>query len=195
VFLGTATVIELLEKPAIRELALPITVEQYHQLGMAGIISERTELLRGVILEKMTKSPLHVFLVQRIFEWLRGSLAAGFIVRKEEPLTLTDSEPEPDIAVVIGAADDYRAHHPASAELIVEVAIATLDLDREKANVYAAAGVPEYWIVIPAQQAVEIYSDPSPRGYQTQRTHRIGDGELRSLRLSQLAILPAAILS
>ena len=141
--------IELLEKPAIRELALPITVEQYHQLGAAGIISERTELLRGVILGKMTKSPLHVYLVARIVEWLRGALAAGHYVRKEEPLTLADSEPEPDAAVVQGKAEDYRAQHPTKAELVIEVAIATVDLDQEKAAVYATAGIPEYWIVIP----------------------------------------------
>jgi Uma2 family endonuclease len=188
------TVIELLEKPAIRELALPISVAQYHQLSAAGIISERTELLRGVILEKMTKSPLHVYLVQRLYEWLRGALPPGFIVRKEEPLTLADSEPEPDVAVVAGAAEDYRAQHPTSADLVVEVAIATIDLDREKASVYAAAGIAENWIVIPAQQAIEVYRDPAPSGYQSRRTHRVIDGELRSTRFAQLAICPANVL-
>ncbi len=168
---------------------------QYHQLSEAGIIGERTELLRGVILEKLTKSPLHVFFVQRICAWLRSSLPTGVVVRKEEPLTLADSEPEPDVAIVLGAAENYRTAHPSSAELVIEVAISTVDLDREKAVVYAAAGVMEYWIVIPAQEVVEIYSDPAQDGYRSQRTHRIADGELRSRQIPQLAILPAAILS
>jgi len=54
----------ILDKPSIRHAALPITVEQYHRLGEQAIISEQTELLRGVIIEQMTKSPLHTYVVQ-----------------------------------------------------------------------------------------------------------------------------------
>ncbi len=42
----------ILDSQAIRRAALPISVEQYHQLGAGGIIPEQTELLQGVILEK-----------------------------------------------------------------------------------------------------------------------------------------------
>lgn len=99
------------------------------------------------------------------------------------------------MAVVVGSPADYRTRHPASAELVIEVAIASVDLDREKASIYAEAGVPEYWIVIPAQQLVEIYSDPTPQGYRHQRAHRTTDGELRPLRFPQTANLPATLLS
>ena len=155
----------ILDEPEIRRAALPLTVEQYHRLSAEGIVPERTELLRGVIIEQMTKSPLHTFLVQRLARWVESAAPCGWFVRKEEPLSLADSEPEPDIAVVAGRPEDYRGAHPATAAFVVEVAIATLGLDRAKADVYADAGIPEYWIVIPEARAVEIYRRPGPAGY------------------------------
>lgn len=155
----------ILDEPEVRGAALPLTVEQYHRLSAEGIVPERTELLQGVIIGQMTKSPLHTFLVQRLARWIGAAVPAGWFVRKEEPLTLADSEPEPDITVVAGCPEDYRTAHPTVAALVVEVAIATLGIDRAKADVYAAAGIPEYWIVIPEGRMVEIHRRPGPAGY------------------------------
>ena len=90
----------LLANPVIRHAVVPLSVEQYRRIGEAGIIDERTELIRGVILHKMNKSPLHTLTVKKLVDALRPLLSPGFELRKEEPLTLQDSEPEPDIAVV-----------------------------------------------------------------------------------------------
>lgn len=163
----------------MRGAALPISVAQYHRLSAAGIVPERTELLQGVIIEQMTKSPLHTFLVQRLAGWLAAALSSGRIVRKGEPLTLADSEPEPDLAVVAGTPDDYRASHPTTADLVIEVAIATLGIDRAKADVYAAAGVVEYWIVIPESRSVEVHRGPSADGYRRVQTVSAGDATLQ----------------
>ncbi len=62
--------IQILEKSAVRKMAMPMTVEQYHRLSESGIIPERTELLRGVVLEKMSKSPIHSILVIWLYKWL-----------------------------------------------------------------------------------------------------------------------------
>jgi len=113
----------ILDDPEIRGAALPLTVAQYHHLSAQGIVPERTELLQGVIIECMTKSPLHTFLVQRLARWLEPAVTAARFLRKEEPLTLANSEPEPDIAVVSGCPDDYRTAHPATAAFVVEVAM------------------------------------------------------------------------
>ncbi len=43
--------LQILENPAVRYMAMPMSVEQYHWLSESGIVSERTELLRGVIIE------------------------------------------------------------------------------------------------------------------------------------------------
>jgi Uma2 family endonuclease len=161
----------ILDNPAVRQAAHAVSVEDYHRLTEAGIVSKRTELLRGVIVDKMGKSPLHSWLVRLFFDWLSAEVGPGFHVRKEEPLTLADSEPEPDIAVVAGAPDDYRAAHPATAQLVIEVAVSTEPIDRAKAEVYAEAGVEEYWLVLPERQVVEVHTLPSPGGYTRQRTH------------------------
>ncbi len=158
---------------------MPLTVEQYHRLSAEGIVPERTELLQGVVIEQMTKSPLHTFLVQRLTRWIEAALPAGWFVRKEEPLTLADSEPEPDIAVVAGGPEEYRTAHPATAALVVEVAIATLGIDRAKADIYAAAGIPEYWIVIPDGRTVEIRRRPGPMGYGERMTLSAVDATLQ----------------
>jgi Uma2 family endonuclease len=159
----------ILDQPELRQVVLPITVEQYHRLGEAGIIAEKTELVRGVIFEKMIKSPRHTWLVERLADWLREAVPAGFCVRQEQPLTLADSEPEPDVAVVSGSTDDYREAHPRTARLVIEVAIGSVALDREKGDAYAAAGVPEYWLVLPDEKTVEVYTEPSEAGYGKRR--------------------------
>jgi len=161
--------IPILEKPVVRQVVLPISVAQYHQLGQAGILAEDTELIRGVVIQKMVKSPLHSWLVQRLVKWLRDMLPSGFHVRQEQPLTLTDSEPEPDIAVVTGEADDYRKAHPTSAVLVIEVAVGSAGLDREKADIYASAGIAEYWIILSEEQCVEVHRGMTPDGYAEKR--------------------------
>lgn len=187
--------IQILEKPAVREVATPITVEQYHRLSDAGIISERTELLRGVIVDKMSKSPLHFCIVKMLMTWLETAIPPGFYVRQEGPITLSDSEPEPDIAIVKGSLADHRLTHPTTAEMVIEVAIASLELDREKAAIYAAAGVPEYWIIIPDQQAIEVYTSPAADGYASIRRHDDVTVALAPMNFPELSLLPRELFS
>lgn len=177
----------IFDNAAIREAALPITVAQYHQLGEAGIIAQDTELLRGVIVEKMVKSPEHSWLVQRLVDWLRDALPSGWHVRQEQPLTFGDSEPEPDIAVVAGAPDDYRGEHPLTAALVIEVAIWSEALDREKSLACAEAGVDEFWLVLPQKRAIEVLSRPTPAGYADRRQATAGD-EISAIKLPGLRL-------
>ncbi|MCO6456817.1 MAG: Uma2 family endonuclease [Pirellulaceae bacterium] len=168
----------ILDNNAFRKLVMPISVEQYQKLGTYGILSENTELIRGFIIEKMIKSPRHSWLVQRMVDWLRSGPMAGYHVRQEQPLTLRDSEPEPDVAVVPGAPDDYRDHHPFSAHLVIEVAISSEDIDREKATLYSEAGIDEYWIVLPELRIVEVYRQPSPNSGYLQKSELTTTDEL-----------------
>ena len=87
----------LLSDPQIRDAVVPISVEQYARMGEAGIIDEKTELIRGVILRKMNKSPLHRWTVTRIAELLGSQLPAGYFLQSEQQLGLADSQPEPDV--------------------------------------------------------------------------------------------------
>jgi len=147
----------------------PLSVEAYHALGEAGLMPEQTELLYGFVYHKMSKSPLHSFLVQLLQELLHGVLPGGFVVRTEQPITCADSEPEPDLAVVRGQATDFRLTHPRTAELVIEVCVTSADYDRSKLRAYASAGVKEFWLVLGREQQIEVHRQPS-EGLFAERT-------------------------
>ena len=155
----------LLDVPELRELISPLSVAEYHQLGEFNENGRRTELIRGIVIEKMSKSPLHYAIIERVREVLAPQLRPGFLLRQEGPMTLTDSEPEPDVAIVRGQRGDFDAAHPGTAVLAIEVAVSSLKLDRLKTEIYAEAGVEECWIVCPAEKRVEGYRQPGAHGY------------------------------
>src|SRR5438093_12944779 len=104
-----------------------------------------------------------------LYRLLLAQLSQGYSVWKEEPLTLADSEPEPDISVTRGSERDFVAAHPTTAELVVEVAVSSATLDRENASLYAEAGVKEYWIVLGSEKKVEVYRRPEGGRYRETR--------------------------
>lgn len=140
-----------------------------------GLAPARAELIRGVIIEKMSKSIIHTKLSARMFALLQKLAGTQMWVRKEDPLTLTDSEPEPDVSVVAGKEEDFQSH-PTTALLVVEVSVSSLNEDREMADIYAENQVAEYWIVNGPERCIECYRDPSAGRYQTQL--RIDEGSL-----------------
>lgn len=143
-----------------------MTLEAYHALGEAGLIPEDTELLHGIVHRKMSKSPDHSRLLMRLLRLLTAQVPAGFSVRPEQPLTLGDSEPEPDLAVVAGTEDDFVDAHPVTAKLVVEICIGSHDHDREKLRAYATAGVQEVWLVLAPERQVEAYRGPQAGAYR-----------------------------
>ena len=156
------------------------TVAQYHELIDAGILGEndRIELLEGDILHMSPKGPRHVFAVQELSARLAPLLPADWRLRVQDPLTLAESEPEPDLTIVRGSRRDYSARHPGAGEVgvVIEVVDTSLELDRGvKQRVYAAAGIPVYWLVNLAARNVEVFSLPSsideqtPASYQSRR--------------------------
>jgi Uma2 family endonuclease len=66
---------------------------------------------------------------------------------------------------VRGKQTDFQKVHPTTAELVVEVAVTSLEVDRAKSDIYAEAGVKEYWIVCPERKLVEVYRQAAPLGY------------------------------
>ena len=144
-------------------------------MGELGMLDESHELLRGYVVKKMPKSPLHVRILQKLLMFLIRAVPAGMSVRPEQPLTIGDSEPEPDLAVVRGEPDDWPDRHPATAELVVEISVTTIDTDVEKADISAEAGVPEYWLVRPEQAEVDVYRAPANGRYAEKVTLRGAD--------------------
>lgn len=160
----------ILAQPELHRFFSLTSVEQYHRLGASGLIDANTELIRGVVTDKMSQSPLHCFVLQVLLDWLSDALPAGWLLRPGEPLTTSDSEPEPDVCVVKGTRVDFATEHPTTAALVVEIAITSEKLDEEKASIYAEAGVDEYWIVYGERGCVGVLRRPEGGRYQESQT-------------------------
>lgn len=165
------------------ELIWRLSVEQYHAMIQAGILTEDdpVELLEGWLVTKMPKHPKHSAVTQLIQAALTRALLAGWHVRGQEPVTTEDSEPEPDVVVARGDLRQYLERHPGPQDvaLIVEVADSSLQRDRMlKKRLYAAAGIPAYWVVNLPELRIEAYSDPSGPGEQPTYRHQQNYGTL-----------------
>jgi hypothetical protein len=146
-----------------------LTVEQYHDMIRQKILTEDdpVELLEGWLVTKMPKNPPHRVATRLLRQALERAIPAGWYVDAQEPITLSDSEPEPDGMVARGDTRQYIDRHPGAEDLalVVEVAEATLQRDRgPKKRLYARAAIPVYWIVNLPEKQVEVYSDPAGRG-------------------------------
>src|ERR1041385_6273192 len=174
-------------------MAMPLTarrftVDQYDRMGRAGVFHEddRVELLDGLIIEMSPIGPGHAGCVMALTGLLTPLDAGRALVSVQNPVRLGGhSEPQPDVALLALRADAYRRAHaqPEDVLLVIEVADASLEHDREiKVPLYAAAGVPEVWLVNLTDDAVTLYRDPVGGRYATVRT--AGRGEtVTSLRL------------
>lgn len=160
----------ILDLPKMRARVRRWTVAEYERLGDDPAF-KHYELIRGIIIDKMSKSPRHSLLAKKCYDYFLRSSCQGLTVRKEDPLHLTDSMPEPDVAVVRGTEDDYGLRHPTGAELVVEVAVSSVAPDRENASLYAEAGVTEYWIVLGETERVEVHRQPENGVYQIKRIY------------------------
>jgi Uma2 family endonuclease len=158
---------DVLDTLEARQTVYPVSVEFYHEAGKLGMISEDVELLEGVIFKKMPKSPFHEWLVEFLRERLLQICGPGYFIGKERPITCSTSEPEPDLAVIKGSLSDYRFSHPTTAELVIEIAISTLQRDRSKAAIYAGAGVKEYWLIEPEGGFITLHTNPKDTSYAT----------------------------
>ena len=137
---------------------------EYERLVDLGLFTgEHLELLDGVLVVREPQGSYHAAVATKVGQILAAAFGARWHVRLHSPLALGEhSEPEPDIAVVAGEPQDYLEAHPASAALVVEVADASLRLDRRfKAALYARAGLPEYWIVNLVDHTLEVYRVPA----------------------------------
>ncbi len=131
----------------------------------SGVVEDpsRFELLDGLVFRRPMENPSHSVACGLVQDALLPSCGDRFHVRAQNPLALEDeSEPEPDLAVVIGSRKDYLKDHPSTAELIVEVSDTTLHIDHgRKLRAYARNQFPEYWILNLSKRQLEIYRSPS----------------------------------
>lgn len=156
-----------------------MSVQAYHALAEMGLIPEKTELLHGQVFQKTSRSPLHSGLVRRLLRLIQKACPPGCFVSQEQPITCSESEPEPDVAVILGEEEDFWTKHPTTAELVVEIRVTSLEYDRSKLSAYAGAGVKECWFVLGQEKQIEVHRLPAGPSYSERSVHGPG-GSLAS---------------
>lgn len=142
-----------------------LSVAEYHRMEELGLFKpdERLELIHGLLVEKPVVTPPHAYAVTKLSGILEQVVASRFLVRIQMPVTLSDSEPEPDICVTRLTESEYFDRHPQPADihLLVEVAVSSLAFDQgEKLGLYAANRIESYWIVNLVDKRIEVYTGP-----------------------------------
>lgn len=142
-----------------------LDIETYARMVASGALDgQPIELLDGVLVEVSPPTPAHATMVDRLTRHL--SPAREWWLRVQSPLEVPpDSVPEPDLAVLPG--EPSPNHHPTAALLAIEVAVSSHLVDRNvKADLYAQAGIPVYWLVDVPGRTVEVRREPGPDGYR-----------------------------
>lgn len=139
------------------------TREQYYELDRLGYFNGiKVERLRGEIVVMSAVNWSHVVGCRKTEHVLEALFAGVAWINARNPIPTEDSDPEPDVMVVPGRFEDY-SDHPTNALLIVEVASATLDKDTTiKAEIYALAGVTDYWVLDLDNRRLIVFRDPAP---------------------------------
>lgn len=166
------------------------SIEEYHQMIAAGILSDRrVELLEGEIIEMSPEGPLHTFYGEGLANYLRRQLWGRAWVREARPVTLADSEPEPDIAVVKLPWSQYSEHHPYPEDIfwLVEISDSTLAKDMtEKQKIYSRVRILEYWVLDVREQKVIVFRKSNPNGYSVRLEY--SQGKITSLAFPDVEI-------
>ena len=141
---------------------------------------ERVELIDGIMIVREPQYSPHATAIRLVCRALERAFGTGWDVRAQLPVALDDmSEPEPDASVVPGDPRDYRDAHPTRPVLIVEVALSRLTFDRrQKASLYARAGIADYWVVNLVDRVLEVYREPvadpsTPYGFRYRSMTRL----------------------
>lgn len=168
-------------EPIIDGLQRPLTRHELNTLDGAGMIEERDgyylELLDGVMIWTARETgPDHASCSRRLLRMLFDAIPADRgEIAVENPLGISDlSQPQPDV-FVIAPHGDYRADHPTTALLVIEVSVSSRykDLGR-KAFLYASAGIADYWVVDLVAGSVIVHRRPVEGGFADITSHTTG---------------------
>ncbi|MEM9447296.1 MAG: Uma2 family endonuclease [Cyanobacteria bacterium P01_E01_bin.6] len=168
------------------------SLDDYHQIVESGILDQRhVELIDGEIVEMAPEGESHAYSSDEAGEYLTYRLGDRAKVRQAKPITLlnSNSEPEPDIAVVQRLGHVYRQHHPYPDNIfwLIEYSDSSLGKDLEvKTKVYANAGIPEYWVINLKAMSVIVMRSPTAEGYQSTTT--LTDGMITPLAFADIEI-------
>jgi Uma2 family endonuclease len=153
----------------------------YHSIIEAGILTEndRVELINGDIIDMSPISSQHATTVKLLNAKFIQLVENKFVVGVQDPISLGEnSEPEPDISLLLPPIEKYYDRHPAGSDivLVVEVSLETHKYDREvKLPMYAEAQILVYMIVDLNKNCIELHTEPNQGNYTKQEIFFPGD--------------------
>jgi len=175
-----------------------LTRRDYYRLAEAGILGEddRVELLEGQLVDMSAIGPRHALAVDALTELLVLAAAGRAVVRVQNPIVLDDnSEPQPDFTLVRRPWDGYPHEHPRPSDvyLLIEVADSNLEFDLgAKLELYARAGIREFWVVDLTTNRVLVHRGPRDGGYESMAAVNMS-GVVRAEALPDMTISVAQI--
>ena len=154
------------------------SIDRWHELVDSGVLEgQKVELLEGDIVEMSPEGVEHSFTNESIVIYLRNKLSGLAHVKESHPITLDNSEPEPDIAIVRLPETIYRNHHPCPQDIywLVEISYRTLKMDLEQKNItYARNGIPEYWVIDLVNKKLITHTQLQGNNYSQIMEHQTG---------------------
>jgi Uma2 family endonuclease len=172
-----------------------LSIDQYDRMIAGGVFEtgprrQRIELVAGELREMSPIGPQHERIVDRLNEWSFESLPRRQVwIRIQQSIGIPglDSVPEPDLAWVIRRHYEVRPQ-PEDIRLIVEVADSSLEYDSgEKAELYAAAGIGDYWVVDIPGECLQVHRLPQSGRFASRQTLR-GSDEVSPLSFPQIVL-------
>ena len=173
----------LMPPPPLRKPApMRWTKEEFYRLvDLGGFRGRRVFVHRGELIEMPPMGWRHATALMKITRVLQLQFPEH-IVRIQMPLEVPgDFTPEPDAALFSSPAA-FAFPRPTQSLLVIEVSDSSLELDREKAGVYAAANVPEYWLLNVVDRQLEVYRNGTPdsaseTGFRYADVRALGEGD------------------
>ena len=155
--------------PTTQEFLL--TIDDYYKMAEVGIIPRdaRVELINGKIRYMSPINSPHAYVAGECDDELHYQLRGKAVIRCQSTIHIPDvSSPEPDLAVVKLPKKTYKKRHPKPDDvyLLIEVAESSFEYDTgEKLQMYALAGIPEYWVIDLNDYKIHIYRQPDGDKY------------------------------
>ncbi len=168
------------------------SLQDYHRMIEVGLLRDRhVELLNGEVINMVPEGPEHAQLTTDTADYLRVLLGDRVLIRDAKPITLpeSNSEPEPDLAIVEPKRSLYRQRHPYPENIfwLIEYANTSLSKDSENKRIaYASAAIPEYWLVDLKNRRVKVWRQPIERDYQVELT--LTNGEITPLAFPKIIV-------
>ena len=127
------------------------SIEEWHEIVNSGLLEGKpVEFLSGEIISVSPEGIEHSYTNESVANYLRGVLNDLAHVKESHPITLNNSEPQPDVAIIRLPETIYRNHHPYPQDIywLIEISNRTFKIDlNQKSTIYARNGIPEYWVI------------------------------------------------